>query len=60
MIKVIDEIGVGLKGNCNCSGCFYKFILLLLCDKCPDGSEVAEYLGLFPWYSFDEVEQNLR
>jgi hypothetical protein len=60
MIKVIDEIGADLQGNRNCSGGFYEFILLLLCDKSPDSSEIAEYLGLFPWYSLDEVEQSSR
>ena len=60
MINVIDEIGAGLQGNRNCSGSFYEFIVLLLCDKSPDSSEIAEYLGLFPWYSLDEVEQSSR
>ena len=57
---VIDEIGAGLQGNRNCLGSFYEFILLLLCDKSPDSSEIAEYLGLFPWYSLHEVEQSSR
>jgi hypothetical protein len=59
LIKVVAEIEADIKAGRTRSGSFSKFIILLLCNKPPDRSEVAEYIRLFPWYCSNEVDQNL-
>jgi hypothetical protein len=60
MTKVVAEIEADIKVGKLRSSSFSKFILLLLSNKSPDRSEKAEYLSLFPWYSFDKVDQDLN
>jgi hypothetical protein len=60
LIKVVAEIEADIKVGKLRSSSFYKFIILLLANKSPDRSEEAEYLNLFPWYSFDKVDQDLN
>ena len=59
VIKVVAEIEADMKAGTLRSSSFSKFIILLLSNKPPGRSEVAEYLSLFPWYSFDQIDQDL-
>ena len=60
VIKVMAEIEADIKAGTLRSSSFSKFIILLLSNKPPGRSEVDEYLSLFPWYSFDQIDQDLR
>ena len=59
VIKVVAEIEADMKAGTLRSSSFSKFIILLLSNKPPGRSEVDEYLSLFPWYSFDQIDQDL-
>jgi hypothetical protein len=59
VIKVVAEIEADMKAGTLRSISFSKFIILLLSNKPPGRSEVDEYLSLFPWYSFDQIDQDL-
>ncbi len=59
IIQVVAEIQADIKAGRTRSNSFSKLIILLLSNKSPDRSEVAEYLSLFPWYSSTEVDQDL-
>ena len=57
MIKIVAQIGADIKSDNAESSSFYAFIVLLLSNKSPGNSEIADYLGLFPWYSFAKADQ---
>ena len=59
LIKVVAEIESDIEKGEDRSSSFYGFIILLLSNKSPDRCKVAEYLSLFPWYSFDQIDQDL-
>ena len=59
LIKVVAKIESDIEKGEDRSSSFYGFIILLLSNKSPDRCKVAEYLSLFPWYSFDQIDQDL-
>jgi hypothetical protein len=59
LIKVVAKIESDMEKGDDRSSSFYEFIILMLSNKLPDRCKVDEYLSLFPWYSFDQIDQDL-